>query len=100
MGSGVSYKGATSGPCQASTGIMKIGMDPLLSKEYMTLDQNGKVQAELLDLKWHPVPSSFAPAFCLPPLASFQSSCLTLCYAPARPKVRLDRLGLLGWTKL
>lgn len=45
MGSGVS-KGATSGPCQASTGIMKIGMDPVLSKKYMTLDQNGKVQAE------------------------------------------------------
>ena len=56
MGSGVS-KGATSGPCQASTGIMKIGMDPVLSKKYMTLDQNGKVQAEYLDLRWHHVRS-------------------------------------------
>ena len=46
MGSGVS-KGATSGPCQASTGIMKIGMDPVLSKKYMTLDQNGKVQGRV-----------------------------------------------------
>ena len=49
MGSGGSSKVApSSGPCQANTGVMMVGLDPLLSKKYMTLDQNGKVQAELL----------------------------------------------------
>ena len=53
MGSGGSTRAAPgTGPCQANTGIHMTSMDPQLSKKYMSLDQNGKVQAELLGWTW------------------------------------------------
>jgi len=77
MGSGASSK------CQANTGILKVGTDPLLTQKYMSLDQNGKVQAEYV---W--IDSDYWDG------QSFDLCCKTLTLADA--PVSLDEIPI--WT--